>query len=108
MHNNLVIGIFCNVASVPENKTRSEGMVGVPFVCPFSINRAPIWKINDSIYDPFSLPVLLQPTVDGINVTVVEKSYNQTRFQCFAPSGNGLQVEASDVATLTVTEKRKL
>ena len=46
--------------------------------------------------------------MDGINVALVERSYNQTRFQCFAPSGNGLQVEASDVATLTVTENSKL
>ena len=75
------------------------------FECPFSTNRAPIWKVNDSVYDPHSLPARLQPTVDGINISRVELGDNQTRFQCFAPSGNGLQVDGSDVATLTITRE---
>ena len=95
--------LFSVVLGVPENKTRPEGTVSVLFECPFSANKAPIWKINDSLYDPYSLPPPLQPTVDGIKVSRVELGENQTTFQCFAPIGNELQMDASDVATLTVT-----
>lgn len=46
--------------------------------------------------------------MNGINISRVEIGDNQTRFECFASSGNGMQVDASDIATLTVTKESKL
>ena len=82
---------------------RTEGDTNIPLECPFSINRAPIWRINDSLYDLFSLPSPLLPTTDGLNIAVIDISQNDTRFQCLAPSGNGLSMSADETVTLVVT-----
>ena len=91
----------------PQNVNRTEGETDVLIDCTFSTNGAPIWRINDNLFDPFSLPTYIKPTIDGISVTRAERNLDQTRFQCFTPSGNGLQVSASNIGTLTVIAKSK-
>ena len=87
---------------------RAEGYRNVPLECPFSINRAPVWRINNSLYDLFSLPSPLLPTTYGLNIAVIDRSQNNTRFQCLAPSGNGLSMSADETVTLVVSPSGKL
>lgn len=89
------------------NRIRPEGTKNEIIECSFSDNRAPIWRINDSLYDPFSLPSPLEPTLDGLIIAVVERSYNNTRFQCLALDGNGLEMVTDGVTTLVVTKNSK-
>ena len=96
------------VVQGPDNTTRQEGETNVLIHCPFSISSAPIWLINSTLYEPLSLKAPLLPIATGINITVVELSYNDTTFQCFTPTGNGLQVEQSSIGTLTVIKKGNL
>ena len=86
------------------NRIRPEGTKNEIIECSFSDNRAPIWQINDTVYEPFSLPLPLEPTLDGLNIAVIERSYNNTRFQCLALGGNGFKMVAGDVTTLIVTK----
>lgn len=96
---------YAQVVPGPDNTTRQEGETNVLIHCPFSIGSSPIWSINSTLYEPLSLKPPLLPVSTGINVTIVELRYNDTTFQCFAPTGNGLQVEESSIGTFTVTKK---
>ena len=96
------------LAAGPENITRLEGEENVQVDCPFSLTGTPIWRINDSLHDPLSLQQPFTPTVFGITITQVQRNIDQTRFQCFVPSGNGLQVTASEIGTLTVIHRSKI
>lgn len=79
----------------------------MPVDCPFSLTGAPIWHINDSLFDLASIQPPLIPTTFVIMISLVTRNIDQTRFQCFAPTGNGLQVSASNVGTLTVSKQGK-
>ena len=94
-------------ADGPHNITRIEGEENVLVDCPFSSTGAPIWRINDSLFDVASIQPPFIPTTFGITISLVTRNIDQTRFQCFAPTGNGLQVNASDVGTLTVSKQGK-
>lgn len=96
---------YAQVDPGPDNTTRQEGETNVLIHCPFSIDSSPIWSINSTLYEPLSLKPPLLSIATGINVTIVKLRYNDTTFQCFAPTGNGLQVEESSIGTLTVTKK---
>ena len=101
----------CSIFAIdpgPENVNRTEGETDVLIDCTFSTNGTPIWRINYKLFDPFSLPTNIEPTINGLSVTRAERSLDQTRFQCFTPSGNGLHVSASSIGTLTVVAKSKL
>ena len=101
--------VFINSLLVGTNtkRIRPEGTKNEIFECSFSDNRAPVWRINDSLYEPFSLPSPLEPTLDGLIISVIERSYNNTRFQCLALDGNGLKMVADGVTTLIVTKNSK-
>lgn len=89
---------------------RREGEKNVPINCGLSSGaKAQIWKINDTLYDMLSLPPLIEPYLpSGIEIKTVERSINQTTFQCLVPSGDGINVKAdSEIATLNVSKKRK-
>ena len=91
----------------PDNITRTEGEENIQVDCPLSLTGAPIWRINDSLLDLASIEVPLIPTRFGITITLVTRNIDQTRFQCFASTGNGLHVRASDIGTLTVIKQGK-
>lgn len=101
----LVCSCHAQALPGPDNTTRQEGETNVLIHCPFSISSAPIWLINSTLYEPLSLKPPLLPIATGINITIVELGYNDTTFQCFTPTGNGLQVEESMVGTFVVTKK---
>ena len=98
----------CNgqVGLEPSDISRPEGATDVSIHCPFSAvaDSAPIWKINSTLYEPLNLKYPLMPTIDGINIRLVEKGLNNTTFQCFLPTGDGLKVSSSPIGTLTVTK----
>ena len=98
------IGSHAQVGPDPSDISRPEGATDVSIHCPFSADSAPIWKINSTLYEPLSLKYPLMPTIDGINIKVVDKSLNKTTFQCFIPTGDGLKVSSSSIGALTVTK----
>ena len=100
------IGGHGQVGPDPSDISRPEGATDVSIHCPFSAvtDSAPIWKINSTLHEPLSLKYPLMPTIDGINIKLVDKNLNKTTFQCFLPTGNGLKVSSSTVGTLTVTK----
>ena len=72
------------------------------------IIAAQIWKINNSLYDLLSLPPLIVPYIPyGIKIPNVEKSINQTTFQCLTPTGDGLNVTSYADETLNISKKGK-
>ena len=86
----------------PSNKTTGEGSMGILIHCPFP---APIWSINSVLHEPLSLhpPFEIAHASQGINISLVEIAYNNTKFQCFSSDGPELKVKKSEVGTLTVT-----
>ncbi len=100
-------GVLQVHADGPENITRVEGEQNIQVDCPFSLTGVPIWRINDSLIDLLSIEPPLVATTFGITISLVTRNIDQTRFQCFALTGSGLQVRASDVGTLTVTKQGK-
>lgn len=89
----------------PINITRQEGEENVLIHCPFSANGAPIWKVNQTLYEPLGFKPPIQPTITGISITKLTRDLNQTSFQCFILNGvEELAVQASSVGWLTVTK----
>lgn len=91
----------------PDNVTIEEGENNVLIHCPFSVSAAPIWSINSTLREPESLKQPLMLITTGLNVAIVDKSYNNTTFQCFLPNGNELEVFESCIGTLRVTKNSK-
>ena len=100
---------YGQVGPDPSDISRPEGATDVSIHCPFSAvaDSAPIWRINSTLYEPLSLKYPLMPTIDGINIRLVDRSLNNTTFQCFLPTGDGLKVSSSSIGTLTVTKNGK-
>ena len=86
----------------PMNITRDEGWTDEPVECPF---QAPIWAINSTLFEPLALMSPLIPTTSGLTIEVVERSLNNTTFQCFSLNGTELDVHKSQVGTLSVIKK---
>lgn len=63
---------------------------------------APIWRINNFTYGASSLPSPFQPAYDNLLIPFVLLTMNKFTFQCFVPTGIGLEVVPSSVGTLTV------
>lgn len=102
---NIVLLHDCQVGQDPVNITRQEGEENVLIHCPFSAVGAPIWKANQTLYEPLSFKPPILPTITGINIAKLTRDLNQTSFQCFIANGIGeLNVEASSVGWLTVTK----
>ena len=93
---------FCFQLLQPTDITRHEGADNVIIPCPTNSNLPPIWSVNGSYYSIYSLPAMFQPSRIGIIIPFVHKEMNNTSFQCYYSTGNGLQVEASSIGTLTV------
>ena len=102
----IMLGFGCRVHGQqvpgPMNITRDEGWTDEPVECPF---QAPIWAINSTLFEPLALMPPLIPTTTGITIKVVERSLNNTTFQCFSPNGTELDVHKSQVGTLSVIKK---
>ena len=97
-------GTHAQLVPGPTDITRDEGSNNVPISCPFP---APIWRINSTLYEPLSLKSPLSAIMIGINIDVIDKSFNNTQFQCFLPNGTGLYVHKSTIGTITVTKVGK-
>ena len=96
----------CQVGQDPINITREEGEENVLIHCPFSAVGAPIWKVNQTLYEPLGFKPPLRPTINGISITKTTRDLNQTSFQCFLLNGvEELDVQTSSVGWLTITRK---
>ena len=73
---NIVLACNSQVYPGPENVTVEEGENNVLIHCPFSVSAAPIWSINSILHEPLALKQPFIPITTGINVAVVDKSYD--------------------------------
>ena len=86
----------------PTDITRRVGEDDVVIICPTRKYIAPVWSINNYTYGASSLPLPFLPAYDNLLIPYVELNMDKFTFQCFIPTGVGLDVVGSSIGTLTV------
>ena len=84
----------------PKNITRYVGENNVFIPCPSLHQYLPIWKINESYYELYSLPVPFVPASRGIMIPRVTIGLNGTKLSCYYTTGN--EIRQSSVGIFTV------
>ena len=82
--------------------SRRVGENNIIIMCPTFKSVAPIWRISNYTYGSSSLLSPFQPAYDNLLIPFVKLMMDQFTFQCFVPTGVGLEVLPSSVGTLTV------
>ena len=81
--------------------------------CPFSGRYQVVWKINDVVYEMFSLPykygTQFIPISSGLLIPHITNEFEgqNLSFQCFYPEEDGLGFHASTIGIMNVMKPCK-
>ena len=103
MYLHFVANSVAFIATVgPTDITRTVGADDVVILCPSYEKIAPIWSINEYTYTIITLPKDFKPAFANLVIPYVFEYMNKFTFQCFIPTGVGLEVMNSSIGVLTV------